>query len=63
VGGFSLILSFAIATPFVFLNKVQNYGWSAVLRDAISEAGAAVATYILYCTVLGRKSRNELGKP
>jgi hypothetical protein len=63
MGGFSLILCFAFATPFVFLHMVPDYGWGAVLRDAVSEAGAAVATYILYCTVFGRKSRNELGEP
>jgi hypothetical protein len=63
VGVFSMILCFAFATPLVFLHMVPDYGWSAVLRDAVSEAGAARATYILYCTVLGRKTRNELREP
>jgi hypothetical protein len=63
VAGFSLILCFAFAAPFVFLHMVPNYVWGAVLRDAVSEAGAAVATYILYCTILGRRSQNELEEP
>jgi len=58
-----MILCFAFATPFVFLHMVPDYGWDAVLRDAVSEAGAAIATYILYCTVLGRKTQNELREP
>jgi hypothetical protein len=63
VGGFSLILCFAFATPFVFLHMVPDYGWGAALRDAVSEAGAAVASYILYRAVLDRRASNELGEP
>ena len=58
VGGFSLVLSFAFAIPLVFLHLDPNYGWKAVFRDALSEAVAAMATYILYRAALGKEQQN-----
>jgi hypothetical protein len=61
VGGFSLIMALAFATPFVFVHMDVNYGWQAVIRDALSDAGATVGSYIFYRAVLGIEPRNELG--
>ena len=59
MGGFSLVLGFAFAIPFVFLHVDPNYGWKAVVRDALSEAVAAVSAYILYRAIAGREPQNE----
>jgi hypothetical protein len=59
MGGFSLVLAFAFATPLVFLHFDSNYGWKAVVRDGLGEAGAAVGAYILYRAIAGREPQNE----
>lgn len=59
VGGFSLVLAFAFATPLVYLHFDSNYGWKAVGRDGLCEAGAAVGAYILYRAIAGREPQNE----
>jgi len=60
VGGFSLIVYLIFATPFLFLHLDANYGWQAVVRDALSASGATVGSYILYQAVSGREPQKEL---
>jgi len=43
----------------VFLHFDSNYGWKAVVRDGLGEAGAAVGAYILYRAIAGREPQNE----
>jgi hypothetical protein len=59
MGGFSLVLALAFAIPFVFLHFDPNYGWKAVVRDALGAASAAVGAYILYRAIAGREPQNE----
>jgi hypothetical protein len=54
MGGFSLVLMFLFAVPFAIVGT--NYAWRFVARDTFGAAAAAVASFILYGSIVGRAS-------